>query len=54
MFREQLEEFGDAVRGKTQPEVTGKEGIAALAIVYAALRSAETGRTVAMTEVLES
>lgn len=52
-FREQLEEFADCVRGKRQPEVGGSEAIAALAVVYAALRSAETGRTVAIKEVMQ-
>jgi predicted dehydrogenase len=54
MFREQLEEFADCIRGKRQPEVTGQDGIAALAIVYAALRSAESGRAVAVKEIMES
>jgi predicted dehydrogenase len=54
MFREQLEEFADCIRGKRQPEVGGQEGIAALAIIYAALRSAESGRAVALREVMES
>ena len=53
MFREQLEEFGDCIRGKRQPEITGRDGIAALAIVYAALRSAETGRAVTLKEIME-
>jgi UDP-N-acetyl-2-amino-2-deoxyglucuronate dehydrogenase len=52
-FREQLEEFGDCIRGKRQPEVGGREAIAALAIVYAAIRSAESGHTVAIREVME-
>jgi predicted dehydrogenase len=54
MFREQLEEFADCIRGKKQPEVSGQDGIAALAIIYAALRSAETGRTVTLKEVMEN
>jgi predicted dehydrogenase len=54
MFREQLEEFADCIRGKRQPEVRGQDGIAALAIVCAALRSAESGRTVALKEVMEN
>ena len=53
-FREQLEEFADCIRGKRQPEVGGKEAIAALAVVYSALRSAESGRTVAIKEVTEN
>jgi predicted dehydrogenase len=54
MFREQLEEFADCIRGKRRPEVGGQDGIAALAIVYAALRSAESGRVVALKEVMEN
>jgi predicted dehydrogenase len=50
-FREQLEEFAECVRGHRPPEVGGREAIAALAIVYAALRSAESGRTVAIRDV---
>jgi UDP-N-acetyl-2-amino-2-deoxyglucuronate dehydrogenase len=52
-LREQLEEFADCIRGKRQPEVSGKEAIAALAVIAAALRSTETGRTVAIKEVTE-
>jgi predicted dehydrogenase len=53
VFREQLEEFAGCIRGKKRPEVGAKEAIAALAVIYAALRSAETGRTVAVKEVME-
>jgi predicted dehydrogenase len=52
-LREQLEEFADCICGKREPEVGGKEAIAALAVIDAALRSAETGRTVAIKEVTE-
>lgn len=52
MFREELEEFADCIRGSRKPEVGGPESIAALAVVHAALRSAETGRTVALKEIL--
>ncbi len=53
MFREQLEEFADCIRGKKQPEVGGKEAASALAVIYAALRSTETGRTVTLKEMIE-
>jgi len=53
MFREELEDFAACIREKKQPEVSGKEGIAALAVVYAAIRSVDTGRTVAVKEILE-
>jgi predicted dehydrogenase len=52
MFREQLEEFGECIRSRKNPEVGGEEGIAALAVIEAALRSAESGRTVAIKEVM--
>ncbi len=52
MFREELEDFAACIREKKQPEVSGKEGIAALVVVYAAIRSADTGRTVAVKEIL--
>jgi predicted dehydrogenase len=54
MFREQLEEFGDCIRSRKKPEVGGPEGIAALAVIDAALRSAATGHTVAIKEVMEA
>ncbi|MGH7774542.1 MAG: Gfo/Idh/MocA family protein [Candidatus Binatia bacterium] len=53
MSREQLEEFADCIRKKGRPEVGGQEAIAALAVVHAAIRSAETGRAVELKEVLE-
>jgi 1,5-anhydro-D-fructose reductase (1,5-anhydro-D-mannitol-forming) len=53
MFREQLEEFGDCIRSRKQPEVGGPEAIAALAVIDAALRSAQSGHTVAIKEVME-
>ena len=54
MFRDELEEFAECVREQKRPEVGGPEGIAALAVVHAALRSAEIGRTVAIGELLEN
>jgi len=53
MFREELEDFADSIREKKPPEVGGREAIAALAVVYAAIRSAETGHTVALKEIME-
>jgi predicted dehydrogenase len=52
-LREELEEFAACIRDKKAPEVGGAEAIAALAVVQAAIRSAEIGRTVALKEVLE-
>jgi predicted dehydrogenase len=39
MFREELEEFADAIRGEAQIEVGAKEAIRALAVVEAAIES---------------
>ncbi|MBI2348297.1 MAG: Gfo/Idh/MocA family oxidoreductase [Deltaproteobacteria bacterium] len=52
ILREELEEFAGCVREKKRPEVGGPEGIAALAVVHAAIRSAATGRTVEIKEVM--
>jgi predicted dehydrogenase len=53
MFREELEEFAECIREKKRPEVGGPEAIAALTVVHAAIRSAETGRSVTIKEVME-
>lgn len=42
---EQLEDFAASVRASSAPETGADEGLWALAVVEAALRSAETGRT---------
>jgi predicted dehydrogenase len=42
----QADEFARAVRGLTRPETSAAEGIAALAVVEAALRSFESGEPV--------
>ena len=39
----QLDEFARSVRGLAEPETGGREGLAAVAVVEAALRSQETG-----------
>lgn len=52
MFREELEEFAECVREKKRPEVGGPEAIVALAVIHAAIRSAETRRTVELEEIL--
>lgn len=53
ILREELEEFALCVREKKSPEVGAAEGIAALAVIHAALRSAERGRAVEIKEVLQ-
>jgi UDP-N-acetylglucosamine 3-dehydrogenase len=42
----ELKSFTDAVRGDTQPQVTGEDGLRALRICEAALHSAKTGKQV--------
>jgi predicted dehydrogenase len=53
MFREQLDEFALAIRGRAEIEVGIEESIAALAVVRAALESSEReGRSVDVAEVI--
>jgi predicted dehydrogenase len=54
MFREQLDEFALAIRGKAHVEVGAAEAIRALAVVRAALESSSrAGAAVQLSEVLE-
>ncbi len=50
---DELEEFADCVRLGREPEVGGKEGLAALAVILAINRSAAAGRAVEINEILE-
>jgi predicted dehydrogenase len=43
---DQLAEFASAIRGETQVETDGEAGLAAIAVMGAAVESAATGRTV--------
>lgn len=52
MFREELEDFADAVRQGRPPEVGFDEAARALAVVEAAIRSAESRRPVAIAELM--
>ncbi|HZD70414.1 MAG TPA: Gfo/Idh/MocA family oxidoreductase [Actinomycetes bacterium] len=55
MFREQLEEFALAIRGRATVEVGAPEAIRALAVVHAALVSSHRGgRAVEVAEVIEA
>lgn len=55
MFREQLEEFGLAARGKAAVEVDADAAIRALAVIHASIASNERdGRSVEIAEVLSS
>ena len=49
---EELEEFTAAVRGETQPEMSGERATASLAVIRAGILSAREGRRVAVAEVL--
>lgn len=50
---DELDHFADCVRTGAKPETGGKEGIDALAVVVAAIKSAEQGRAVEIAEVME-
>lgn len=50
----QLDEFARSVRGEIEPETGADEGLAALAVVEAALRSSEIGKPVDPRKLLES
>jgi predicted dehydrogenase len=47
-FTEPLASFGDAMRGRGRPAVSAEEGRAAVALIEAAYRSADEGRTIAL------
>ena len=49
---EELEEFADCILTGGKPEVSGEEGLKALAIVVAALRSSQENRPVTIAEIL--
>lgn len=49
---DELAAFADCVRAGRQPEVTGKEGLQALAVVLAAVESSRRGRAVDIQEIL--
>ena len=50
---DEVREFGRCVRESKRPEVTGEEGLLALAVVRAAIKSSQEGRTVTVEEILE-
>ncbi|WP_338824110.1 1,5-anhydro-D-fructose reductase [Moorella humiferrea] len=55
MFREQFEDFADAIRGlKAAPEIDAAQAIHNLAVVLAAVESSKTGRAVEIKDILES
>lgn len=50
MYRAELEDWARAVREGRDPEVSGAEGTSALAVVWAAIEAAESGRTVSVSQ----
>ncbi len=52
MFRDALEDFAVCVRENRSPEVDGQVALEALAAVYAALESSQTGKTVELKNLL--
>ncbi len=51
---EELEEFADAVRGRGQPEMDGRQATASLAVIRAGVQSMHEQRRVEVSEVLET
>jgi predicted dehydrogenase len=51
---EEMAEFGRCVREGSRPEVSGAEGVRAIAAVEAIVRSAETGKTINLKELIGS
>ena len=51
---EELEEFADAVRGRCQPEMGGREATESLAVIQAGVRSMRENRRVEVAELLEA
>ena len=54
VYVEEIEDFAGAIREGREPEVTGEAGMAALAIVEGAIRSAQEGRIVETAELLRA
>jgi predicted dehydrogenase len=51
---EEVEEFGRAIRGEAQVEVTGEAGMENLAVVLAAVKSNKERREAAVDEIIEA
>ncbi len=51
MHRTELEQLAEAIRHGRRPEVGAQEAIAAVTAIRAAIRSAEEGRTIALSEL---
>lgn len=52
ILKEEVEEFAHCIRQGKTPETSGREGMQALAVIAAAIRSARTGEVVTLAEVL--
>ncbi len=52
MFREELEDFADAIRKRRKPEIGWEESARAIAVVEAAIRSSDSRRPVSIAEVM--
>ncbi|MBI5968282.1 MAG: Gfo/Idh/MocA family oxidoreductase [Deltaproteobacteria bacterium] len=52
ILREEIEEFADCLRKRKKPETGGPEGMRALAVILAAIRSAQLGKPVEVAEIL--
>lgn len=52
ILKEELEEFADCIRTGSMSETGGEEGLRALAVILGAIRSAESGSTVKIDEIL--
>lgn len=53
-IREEIDEFAECVRGNGEPEVSGERATESLAVIRAGVKSAEEGRRVEISEILES
>ena len=49
----ELEDFAEAIRGGREPEVTGRKGLDAMALIYALLESGHLHQAVSFTDVSE-
>ena len=52
-LREDLHEFACCIQDGTQPEVGGREGMEAVAVIEAIVRSSDTGRAVPLMDLLQ-
>ncbi len=53
ILTEEVKEFADCLRNRKIPETGGAEAIRALAVILAAIRSAQSGQAVPLAKVLE-